>query len=219
MKSGKWTADMKTRTRIKICGVRDVETALAAAECGADAVGLVFAAGSPRMIDVETAWEIVASLPPFVASVGLFFDETAERYQEIRVRCPFDFGQLHGGESEDVVRACGPMVFKAVRFDAATIESEIERWNEVEEVAALLIDGGAGGEGMALDWEALARVKDACDHPIILAGGLTAANVAEAIRIVRPWAVDVSSGVERARGKKDARLMAAFCEAVREADE
>jgi phosphoribosylanthranilate isomerase len=206
------------RTRIKICGARDVETALAAAECGADAVGLVFAEGSPRRIDVETAWEISSVLPPFVASVGLFVDAGASRFREVMERCPLSYGQLHGSESVEEVRECGPRIIKAVRFDPATIKAEIGHWNAVEEVEALLIDGGSGGEGKALEWEALARVMDLSDHPIILAGGLNAKNVGDAIRVVRPWAVDVSSGVERARGVKDARLIAAFCEAVRAAD-
>lgn len=206
------------RTRIKVCGVRDVETALIAAECGADAVGLVFVEKSLRRITLDQAWEIGALLPPFVAKVGLFVNPTAEEVAAARESCPLNYVQLHGDESEEFARACGPGVIKAVRFDAATIEREFARWNEVGEVDALLIDGGAGGEGVALDWGALARVRDQCDHPIILAGGLTAGNVGEAIRTVRPWAVDVSSGVERPRGTKDARMIEEFCEAVRGAD-
>lgn len=206
------------RTRIKICGVRDVETALIAAECGADAVGLVFAPSSVRRIEPEAAWEIACSLPPFVAKVGLFVDAGAGRFHELFERCPCDFAQLHGTESVEEVRECGPRVIKAVQFDAATIEAEFEKWNDVEEVEALLIDGGAGGEGKVLDWAALAHMQDVCVHPIILAGGLTPENVGEAIRAVRPWAVDVSSGVERSRGVKEAGLIEAFCEAVRAAD-
>jgi phosphoribosylanthranilate isomerase len=205
------------RTRIKICGIRDVETALVAAECGADAVGLVFVPGSVRRVEPEAAWEIACALPPFVAKVGLFVDAGSSRYHEVMERCPCDYGQLHGSESVEEVLECGPRVIKAVRFDPATIEAEFEKWNEVAEVEALLIDGGAGGEGKALDWAALARVQDACVHPIILAGGLTPQNVGEAIRVVRPWAVDVSSGVESSRGVKDAGLIEAFCEAVRAA--
>ncbi|MBL8746160.1 MAG: phosphoribosylanthranilate isomerase [Phycisphaerae bacterium] len=207
------------RTRIKVCGVRDTETALVASECGADAIGLVFAEGSVRRVEPEAAWEIACVVPPFVAKVGLFVDAGAERYHEVMERCPCDYGQLHGGEGVDEVRECGPRIIKAVRFDESTIGDEIRKWNEVAEVEALLIDGGAGGEGRSFDWRALARVQDECVHPIILAGGLTAENVGEAIRIVRPWAVDVSSGVERERGIKDARLIEAFCDAVRAADE
>lgn len=206
------------RTRIKICGLRDADTALIAAECGADAIGLVFAPNSPRYVDPERAWEIASFLPPFVATVGLFVNPSPEQVDEVREQCPVDFVQLHGQESEPVVRDCGPMVIKAVRFDPATIEAELRRWSRFEEIEAILVDGSAGGEGVALDWRALADVQDACDHPIILAGGLTPENVGEAIRIVRPWAVDVSSGVERERGVKDPALIAAFCRAVREAD-
>lgn len=206
------------RTRIKICGVRDPETALIAAECGADAVGLVFAEGSPRRVTPDEAWAVASVLPPFVMTVGLFVDADPSAIIEVGERCPFDYVQLHGSESESDARECGCRIIKAIRFEAATIEADFARWNEVDEVRALLIDGGAGGEGRTLDWEALARVKELCAHPIILAGGLKPENVAEAIRIVRPWGVDVSSGVERARGKKDPRLIAAFCEAVRAAD-
>jgi len=207
------------RTRIKICGVRDVDTALIAAECGADAVGLVFVKLSPRAVTPEAAWEIVSHLPPFVTSVGLFVNAKPETIEEVREACPFDQTQLHGEESEPVVRACGPRVIKAVRFDPATITGEFHRWNQFREVDALLIDGGAGGEGRTLDWEALAEAASGCQLPIILAGGLTPENVADAVRIVRPWAVDVSSGVERERGVKDHARIAAFCEAVHSADE
>ncbi len=206
------------RTRIKICGVRDVETALIAAECGADAVGLVFAPSSARRVEPEAAWEIACALPPFVAKVALFVDAGAIRYHEVMERCPCDYGQLHGTESVDEVRECGPRVIKAVRFGAVTIGAEFEKWNDVAEVEALLIDGGAGGEGKALDWSALARVQDACVHPIILAGGLTPENVGEAIRQVRPFAVDVSSGVEERLGKKDPAKVRAFLQACRRAE-
>lgn len=206
------------RTRVKICGIRDEEIALCAAECGADAIGLVFVKSSPRYIDPDRAWEIASFLPPFVSTVGLFVNVKAGDIEAIRAVCPFDFSQLHGQESEPVVRECGPMVIKAVQFDPATIEGELRRWSRFSEVGAILIDGSAGGEGRALDWTALAEVQDASDHPLILAGGLTPENVGEAIRTVQPWGVDVSSGVERERGVKDPRLIAEFCRAVREAD-
>lgn len=208
-----------SRTRIKICGVRDVETALVAAECGADAIGLVFVKLSPRAVEPEQAWDIISYLPPFVASVGLFVNPKPEAVEAVREVCPFDHAQLHGQESEPTVRECGPRVIKAIRFDPATIEHELIRWNRFREVDAVLVDGGSGGEGVTLDWEALARAAEASEQPIILAGGLTPENVGEAIRIVRPWAVDVSTGVERERGVKDPSLIAEFCEAVRLADD
>jgi phosphoribosylanthranilate isomerase len=207
------------RTRIKICGIRDVETGLMAAEHGADAIGLVFVKLSPRYVEPEVAWEIASFLPPFVTSVGLFVNAKPKDIEAVREVCPFDLVQLHGQESEPTVRACGPNAIKAIKFDPATIEADFHKWNQVDQIDGLLIDGSAGGEGVALDWLALANVTEQSEHPIILAGGLTPENVGEAIRIVRPWAVDVSSGVESEKGVKDAGLIAAFCEAVREADE
>lgn len=206
------------RTRIKICGVRDADTALLAAECGADAIGLVFVKLSPRYVTPEQAWDIASYLPPFVTTVGLFVNQKLEAIEETRSECPFIITQLHGEESEPTVRACGPHVIKAMRFDANTTELDLMRWNNFREIDAILVDGGSGGEGVTLDWHALAKLAPACEHPIILAGGLTPESVGEAIRIVRPWAVDVSSGVEREKGVKDPELIAAFCDAVRQAD-
>jgi len=206
------------RTRIKICGVRDAETAAAAAEHGADAVGFVFVEKSPRFIAPEDAWPVVQTLPPFVASVGLFQDASVDDYAEAEQTCPTDFGQLHGGESEKTVRACGPRLVKAIRFSEKTIANDLRFWSGIEEVDAVLVDGSTGGEGTALDWGALASAKDACAKPLILAGGLTPENVGEAIATVRPFAVDVSSGVESERGVKDHAKIAAFCAAVRAAD-
>ncbi|MFM9956970.1 MAG: phosphoribosylanthranilate isomerase [Phycisphaerales bacterium] len=206
------------RTRIKICGITEEDSALAAAECGADALGFVFFKGSARYIEPARAWEIVSMLPPFVHTVGLFVNPKPDQVDDVRQSCPFDMTQLHGNEPEPVVRACMPPLIKAVKFDPATIEHELRKWSLVEEVMAVLVDGSSGGEGVAFDWSALAAVRDACEHPLIIAGGLTPENVGEAIRVVRPWAVDVSSGVERAKGVKDVGLIAEFCEAVRDVD-
>jgi len=205
-------------TRIKVCGVTDVGSALAAAEAGADAVGLVFVRASPRFVTTDVAWSICDVLPPFVSTVGLFVNPSADEYWETREECPFHLGQLHGAESEPLVKECGPDVIKAVRYAPETIEADLLKWSRVEEVSAVLVDGGSGGTGETLDWKNLAAVADRCDHPIVLAGGLTPENVGEAIRTVRPYAVDVSSGVESKRGVKDPVRVAAFCAAVREAD-
>ncbi len=202
------------RTRIKICGVRDIETAHAAADAGADAVGFVFVESSPRHITPEDAWPIVQSLPPFVSSVGLFVNASIDDYADTEQVCPTDFGQLHGTEPEKTVRACGPRLFKAIQFNPGTIENDLRYWSSIEEVDAVLVDGSTGGEGTALDWSALAAAKDACTKPLILAGGLTPENVAEAVRTVRPYAVDVSSGVESSPGVKDPRKIASFCTSV-----
>ena len=206
------------RTRVKICGIRDEASALAAAGGGADAVGFMFVASSPRFVEPERAFEIAGALPPFVATVGVTADLTVDEFAELEQRCPATCAQLHGDEAEQVVRRCGPGVIKAVRFDAATIRAELARWAAVEEIDAILVDGSSGGKGEAFDWAALREHVEACAKPVIVAGGLTAENVGEAIRAARPWGVDVSSGVERERGVKDAGLIRAFCDAVRVAD-
>jgi phosphoribosylanthranilate isomerase len=206
------------RTRIKICGVRDEETAFAAADAGADAIGLVFYRQSPRYIEPEEAWQLVGMLPPFVASVGLFVNAALDAFMNIEETCPTDLSQLHGQEPEDLVRHCGPNVIKAVRFDPATIDAELKKWERVDEVDAILVDGSAGGQGTSFDWSKLAAAREQLAKPLILAGGLTPENVGEAIRIVQPFAVDVSSGVESSPGVKEPDLIEAFCRAVRRAD-
>jgi phosphoribosylanthranilate isomerase len=209
------------RTRIKICGIRDLDTARAAADAGADAVGFVFHPASPRYIEPADAFGIIGGLPPFVSTVGLFVDASIDRFCDVEEQCPTDMSQLHGSEDEDLVEECGPNIIKAVRFDPATIAADLARWDESYDVAAILVDGSAGGEGQTLDWTALGRLTAARApgmKPIILAGGLTPQNVGEAIRAVHPWGVDVSSGVESARGVKDPGLIAAFCAAVQRAD-
>lgn len=206
------------RTRIKVCGITDEESALIAAECGADAVGFVFFKGSKRYVEPARAWEIASLLPPFVQTVGLFVNAKTPAIDEVREVFPFDITQLHGNEPEPVVRECLPPTIKAVKFDPATIEHDLRSWSLVSEVSAVLVDGSSGGEGTAFDWNALAAVSSECEHPLIVAGGLNATNVGEAIRIMRPWGVDVSSGVESAPGIKDAAKIATFCRAVRQAD-
>jgi len=213
---------MTGRTRIKICGIRDEEIALTAVECGADALGFVFYDGSPRYVDPDAAYEIACFLPPFVTRVALCVNPEPLSLVELGARFPYDAVQLHGSESVELVRACraesGAPIIKAIRYDAATIADDLALWGAVDEIDALLIDGSAGGHGQAFDWAGLDAVQEACPHPIILAGGLTPETVGQAIDVVTPYAVDVSSGVERSRGEKDAGLIASFCEAVREAD-
>ena len=206
------------RTRIKVCGVCDFETAQAALEAGADTLGFVFVKNSPRYIEPENAWAIIRQLPPMHTTVGLTVNASVEGFSKIERACPTDYGQLHGDESVEVVKACGPRVIKAIVFDPATIEDDLRQWGGVAEVDAILIDGSSGGHGEAFDWTALGAASTACEKPIVLAGGLTPSNVGEAIRVVRPWAVDVSSGVERERGVKDHGLIRDFCAAVRKAD-
>lgn len=206
------------RTRIKICGIRTPEMARIAADAGADAIGVVFVQSSPRYVEPAQAWKIVAALPPMVSSVGVFVNASLDTFSDIEEICPTSFSQLQGNEPERLVRECGPGVIKAVRYGASTIRKELERWDVIDEVDAILIDGSAGGEGTSLPWAELRAHLEGISKPIFLAGGLTPGNVGEAIRAVRPYAVDVSSGVESERGVKDPALIESFCRAVHESD-
>lgn len=202
------------RTRIKICGIMSVELAMAAVDAGADAIGLVFAKKSPRCIDIDTAMEIAEALPPFVMPVGLFQLERAN--DPVLAEWWGEWVQLHGTEDEAIAKEVAEThrVIRGFRFS----KSEVSRWERCEHVNTLLIDGSAGGGGEMFDHAELAALRREITRPIILAGGLTAENVAGAIRAVQPYAVDVSSGVERERGVKDVTLIAQFCAAVRAAD-
>lgn len=206
------------RTRIKICGITTREAMHAAAEAGADAIGFVFVEQSPRNIHPKEAWRLACELPPMVTTVGLYVDPSLDGFAEIEQQCPTMLTQLHGNESDRLVKELGPELIKAIKFDPNTIEGRLKHYDEIEEVSAILVDGGEGGEGVAFDWSLLASVCEPIKTPIILAGGLDASNVAQAIREVRPFAVDVSSGVESERGVKDVGMIREFCQAVREAD-
>lgn len=211
---------MSVRTRIKVCGIKDAQAAGAAAEAGADAIGFILVPGLPRTVEPETAASIMYGLPPMVNSVGVVRDLSVADFADLEQRCPCELMQLHGGEDDKTVASCGPGVIKGIRFDQATIAGELRRWSRLPEVSAVLVDGSSGGAGVAFEWarltEALADVP--LPKPVIVAGGLTPDNVGDAIRACRPWAVDVSSGVESAPGVKDHGAIRAFCEAVRDAD-
>ena len=199
--------------KIKICGITNREDALHAVACGADALGFVFYEKSPRCIEPEQARAIIAALPPFVASVGLFVNERPQRIEEIAAFCSLGLVQLHGDESPEACLIPGRRVIKALRVrDAQSLERAADY-----AVAGLLLDawvpGTYGGTGHTFNWQLAARV--ARQRPVILAGGLTPENVAEAARAVRPYAVDVSSGVEAAPGKKDPEKVAAFIRAAK----
>lgn len=206
------------RTRIKICGIRDEASLTAAAQAGADAVGFVFVESSPRYIRPADAWKLAGLLPPMVATVGLFQNPGVDDFAEVEEVCPTTLTQLHGEERDQIVEMIGPDLIKAIRFDPETIADRLKHYDGFPEVSAILIDGSAGGEGTAFDWTRLAPHLEGIAKPIVLAGGLTPENVGEAIRAVRPFAVDVSSGVERERGIKDPDLIRAFCRAVVRAD-
>lgn len=224
------------RTRIKICGVREPSTALAAAQAGADAIGLVFAVASPRFVSHDQAKKIVRALPAFVEPVGLFVDAPVEQIQATANELGLSTVQLHGRESPNIVAQLAPMrVIKAIAFEPTDLSAKLDSWRQTPgSLAGLLWDAPksanneaglappSGGSGSRFDWEALAKLKDAGSleslAPMILAGGLTPDNVGQAISQLAPWGVDVSSGVESSRGEKDDALIAAFCAAVRDAD-
>ncbi len=205
------------RTRVKICGITRTEDAAAAAALGADAIGLVFYAGSPRHVEVARAAGIAAELPVFVQAVGLFVDAGAAEIAAVLGRVRVDILQFHGDEPPADCRRFGLPYIKAVRMrPGIDVRAEAERYHDAR---ALLLDayrpGVAGGTGTTFAW---GEVPARPGAPILLAGGLTPENVAEAIRAVRPYGVDVSGGVEAAKGIKDAARMAAFFAAVRRAD-
>jgi phosphoribosylanthranilate isomerase len=201
------------RTRIKICGISSIEMAVAAVEAGADTIGIVFAPGSPRHVLPGLAMQIARSLPPMVSAVGVFRNPSDADIMNWRGQ----WVQLHGSEDESQASRLGQQhrrIIKGIAFDP----TQIVKWDNSPHVSALLIDSSTPGSGAAFDHEALAQLMPALRTPVILAGGLTPESVGEAIRVVRPFAVDVSSGVEKSRGVKDAALIRAFCSAVRAAD-
>ena len=201
--------------RVKICGITNSDDARHAADCGADALGFVFYAGSPRCVTPEQARELVAGLPPFVTRVGLFVNEDPVRIRAIIASCGLDAVQLHGDEppADCVLPPC--RVIKGVRPRHAADLAALAAYP----VAALLVDaavpGQFGGTGQRADWE-LAAVL-ATRQRVILAGGLTPANVAAAVRQVKPYGVDVASGVESAPGRKDPDRVAQFIRMAKEA--
>ena len=201
------------RTRVKICGITRTEDALAAARLGADAIGLVFYAPSPRAVSAAQAAEVVRALPPFVTRVGLFVNAEREDIAAAIEAAQLDLLQFHGDESPADCRGHGRPWIKALRMaPEMDVAAEMDRFREAQ---GILLDawrpGVPGGTGETFDWR---RIPAQRPRPLILAGGLAPENVADAIRTVRPWAVDVSGGVERAKGIKDADRMAAFIREV-----
>ncbi len=205
------------RTRIKICGLRTPEQALEAVAAGADGIGLVFHPDSPRAVEPAAAREICAALPAFVTSVGLFVDASPRRIGSILDEVPLQLLQFHGAEPAADCERWGRPYLKALRMRPGLEPSLAAA--DYASAAGILLDsyrpGVPGGTGERFDW---ARVAQQRAFSLVLAGGLDADNVAEAVVRVRPWAVDVSGGVERAPGIKDPERMVAFVRAVRRAD-
>ncbi|HEX7570894.1 MAG TPA: phosphoribosylanthranilate isomerase [Verrucomicrobiae bacterium] len=204
------------KTQVKICGVTSVADALAAAGAGADMVGLMFYDGSPRHVTLAQAAEIARAVPPFVLKVGVFVNPDEAQVMEAIAACGLNLLQFHGDEPSDFCTQFGVMSLKALRVrDSESLQTLANFHTD-----AFLLDayskGGLGGTGEKFNWD-LAVAAQKFGKPIFLAGGLTPENVADAVRQVRPFAVDVSSGVEAAPGKKDAAKVRAFIQAAKAA--
>lgn len=200
--------------KIKICGITNLEDALLAVDLGADALGFIFYPKSPRCVAPDVAREIIAQLPPFVMSVGVFVDEPAAVVQDLAAQAGLDWIQVHGQESPDYCRSLGRRVIKGFRIKDESSLKDLEPFQGA--VQAFLLDtykkGQVGGTGVTFDWR-LAREAKGYGQ-IILAGGLTPDNVAQAIKIAQPQAVDTASGTEASPGKKDPEKLRAFFQAV-----
>jgi phosphoribosylanthranilate isomerase len=203
------------RPAMKFCGITRVEDAWAAADLGAAAIGFVFAAKSPRVITPEAARAIAVTLPPFLHRVGVFVDLAAADVRRIADHVGLDAVQLHGRETPADAASAWPRVIKALARDRDPL-ADAEAWPEA---VTLLVDAATGdapgGTGQLADWPAAAAL--ARRRRLVLAGGLTADNVGDAIAIVRPYAVDVSSGIEARPGEKSVARMRAFAYAVDDA--
>lgn len=209
--SSPWSETGTGSTRIKICGISDAETALAAVEAGAHAIGCVLAPNSPRTVSMDVAIEIASNLPDHVELVGVFVDGDLD---EALLPWQPRWTQLHGHEDLAVVeRLTGPVI-RAIAFD----EDLIRQWDGTAGVDRLLVDNHRPGSGHGFDHDALAEIRDSLQTPLILAGGLTPDTVGTAIGHLRPWGVDVSSAVESSPGVKDVGRIREFCDAVRNVD-
>ncbi|MCK5092701.1 MAG: phosphoribosylanthranilate isomerase [Gammaproteobacteria bacterium] len=211
------------RTRVKICGITRPEDGLAAVRYGADAIGLVFFEQSPRAVDIDTARAIVREIPPFVTVTGLFVNPTEEYVQDVLNKVSVDLLQFHGAEDQSFCAGFGRRYIKALSMQAPSMKENtgqdqvnpVEYARQYPDAVGILFDSYHpdlhGGTGKTFDWDAIpADFK----VPMILAGGLDAGNVADAIRQVRPYAVDVSSGVELEKGIKDEKKIVDFMREV-----
>jgi len=209
---------LKQRTRVKICGITRADDALAAAAMGVDAIGLVFYDQSPRNIDIETAATICRQLPAFVTTVALFLDADQSLVNEVLAHVPVEVLQFHGAEDPAYCERFARPYIKALGMGALNREGLISQSKAYKNARGLLLDshkpGAAGGTGETFDWNSI----PALNKPVILAGGLTVNNVAEAVNRVHPWAVDVSSGVEVDKGIKSVELMSAFMQEIENAN-
>jgi phosphoribosylanthranilate isomerase len=207
---------MNLRTRIKICGLTREADVDAAIDAGADAIGFVFYDKSPRSVSMQHATELARRLPPFVMPVGLFVNASAGEIDAAVQAIPQLLLQFHGDETPLDCQRPGRPFLRAARM--GTDFDLLDFVTKFADAQAILLDAhveGYGGGGKVFDWS---LIPSNVPRPVVLSGGLHAGNVIEGIRQVRPWAVDVSSGVESSKGIKDAAAMRRFCDAVREAD-
>ncbi|WP_456020933.1 phosphoribosylanthranilate isomerase [Pseudomonas protegens] len=202
--------------RSKICGITRIEDALAAVEAGADAIGFVFYAKSPRAVSVQQARAIIQALPPFVTTVGLFVNASRCELGEILDAVPLDLLQFHGDEAVEDCEGWHRPYIKALRVKAGDdIAAAVDAYPSASGVLLdTYVEGVPGGTGEAFDWS---LIPQSLSKPLILAGGLTPENVADAVARVKPYAVDVSGGVEASKGIKDHAKVRAFIDAVRKA--
>jgi phosphoribosylanthranilate isomerase len=203
--------------KVKICGITNTQDAQVAIAAGADALGFVMYRNSPRWVEPSVARSIIADLPPFVLPVGVFVNEDAAAVRTLMDECGFSLAQLHGDETAGYCQQLGRPVLKALRVKDRGSFLALAEFQGRAHVRGFLIDAFSdrayGGTGHRVDWTLAAEA--ARSVPILLAGGLTPSNVAEAVRLVRPYGVDVSSGVEASPGKKDSEKVKAFVEAAR----
>jgi phosphoribosylanthranilate isomerase len=204
-------------TRAKICGITRIEDGLEAARLGADAIGLVFYPPSPRHVTVERAASIAAALPPFVSTVGLFVNPDAQQVEAVLRELRLDMLQFHGDEAPAFCARFGVPWLKAVRVKPGVdlVQYAIRYQGAKGLLLDAYVEGTAGGTGQSFDW---ALIPSGLPLPVILSGGLDPDNVEAAIARVKPWAVDVSSGVEASKGIKDAAKIAAFMRGVHSAN-
>ena len=208
--------ERNVRTRIKICGVSREADVDAAVTAGADAIGLVFYVRSPRLVTLARATELVRALPPFVTPVALFVNPAAAEVAAVCAAIPQVLLQFHGDETPAFCTSFQRPYLRAIRVSGNV--DLLDSARQHPHAQAILFDAdveGFGGGGKVFDWS---LIPSDVSHPVVLSGGLHSGNVIRGIQAVRPWAVDVSSGVESARGIKDADKIRQFCEAVREAD-
>lgn len=205
------------RTRIKICGITNEADLAATVDAGADAIGFNLFAGSPRFVETDLAGKLVRQVPAFVTTVGLFVNAEAAHVNDVCSRVPFDLLQFHGDETDEFCREFNRPFMKVIRVGEDTdIEASIAAFPNASAIMLdTMVKGVFGGTGTRFDWGRVPR----SGQRMVVAGGLDDQNVAEAIKMVRPFAVDVSSGVEAEKGRKDHGRIRAFAAAVARADE